>query len=156
MSSRFAPCPACARHVKEGDSTCPFCGANAPVASPPLAAPTAAGRLSRSALFAARAAGVALAAAGCSSSSPAPEPSPQPLYGAVMVPEDAASSSSSGGSMGSTDGSSTTPSDAAGQSYESGSAQPLYGAVAIPDGGETGRDGGSVMALYGGSPVGHT
>jgi hypothetical protein len=158
MSSRFVPCPACARHVKQGDSTCPFCGASAPVASPPLAAPTATGRLSRSALFAARAAGVALAAAGCSSSSPAPEPSPQPLYGAVMVPEDAASSSSSGGSMGSTDASSTTPSDAAGPSqYEGGSAQPLYGAVAIPpDGGESERDGGSVMALYGGSPVGRT
>ncbi len=145
MSSRFAPCPACARHVKEGDGTCPFCGAGVSFVSVP-AAPTAAGRLSRSALFAASAVSAALATTGCSSSSS------QPAYGGIEV--DAASASSSGGSS---DGSSTPPDDGSGGTppSEAGSVQPLYGAVAPTDAGPQRFEGGAI-ALYGGAPVNHT
>jgi hypothetical protein len=147
MSSRFAPCPACARHVKEGDSACPFCGAGVSFVSAPVA-PTAAGRLSRSALFAASAVSAALAATGCSSSSVSP------AYGGPGVPVDAASASSSGGSS---DGSSTPPDDGSGGTppNEAGSVQPLYGAVAPTDSGPE-RFDGSAIALYGGAPINHT
>jgi hypothetical protein len=148
MSSRFAPCPACARHVKEGDRTCPFCGAGVSFVSVP-AAPTAAGRLSRSALFAASAVSAALATTGCSSSSDQPAYG-GPAYGGV----DAASASSSGGSS---DGSSTPPDDGSGGTppNEAGSVQPLYGAVAPTDSGPE-RFDGSAIALYGGAPINHT
>lgn len=149
MSSRFTPCPACARHVKEGEGTCPFCGVNAPAVSRPSATASraAVGRLSRSALFAASAVGVALATTDCGSSS-------QPAYGGSVPVGDAASASSSGGSA---DGSSTTPGDATGEAApsEGGSAQPLYGAVVPPvDAGSGGRFEGGAMALYGAAPVG--
>ena len=145
MSSRFAPCPACARHVKEGDSACPFCGAGVSFVSAPVA-PTAAGRLSRSALFSASAGRAALATTGCSSSSS------QPAYGGV----DAASASSSGGSS---DGSSTPPDDGAGGTSpsEAGSVQPLYGYGAVaPTAAGPQRCEGGAMALYGGAPINHT
>lgn len=61
MSVRFTPCPACARHVKLSDSMCPFCGKHVPHVNAP-AARLAVGRLSRSALFAAGAAGLGLTA----------------------------------------------------------------------------------------------
>jgi hypothetical protein len=141
MSSRFIPCGACARHVKQADATCPFCGAATPRAAQP-AALSAVGRLSRSALFAAGAVGAALATTDCSSS--------QPVYGGPVAPvSDAASGSSSGGSK---DGSSTTPVDSGGGGpmNEGGSAQPLYGAVAPP----VDASPGSGVPLYGAAPVG--
>lgn len=122
MSPRFTPCPACSRHVKRGDGPCPFCGGTVPhVAAPPARA--AAGRLSRSALFAASAVGVALSTADCSS------PSPLPPYGTVpfYTPDDAASEDAA-------DGGSSTPADAAreAQPTEGGS----NGAMVAPaDGG---------------------
>jgi len=160
MSSRFTPCPTCARHVKQGDGACPFCGAQAPGASTPgpSAVPTAAGRLSRSALFAASAVGVALATTDCSSASP------QPLYGGVVTPVgDAAPVSDAapgGGSGDAADAVSSPPLDAAGEAApgrnEGGSVQPLYGAVAPPADAGSGQGGfdGSAIALYGGAPVG--
>ncbi len=54
MRTRFIACVVCARHVREGDAACPFCGGKAPVA-PPLRSIKA--RLSRAALHAAGAAG---------------------------------------------------------------------------------------------------
>jgi hypothetical protein len=148
MSSKFTPCGTCARHVKQGDAACPFCGAATRKAAPP-AALSAAGRLSRSALFAAGAVGAALATTDCTSASP------QPAYGGVVTPaSDAASGSSSGGV---TDGSSTTPVDSGGGGTpsEGGSVQPLYGAVAPPvDASPGGRFEGGAMALYGAAPVG--
>jgi|HubBroStandDraft_6_1064221.scaffolds.fasta_scaffold11667_6 hypothetical protein len=145
MSSRFAPCPECARHVKEGDSACPFCGAGVSFVRVP-AARTAAGRLSRSALFAVSAVSAALATTGCSSSSSPTDGGPgatgdatsnetgsaQPLYGAVAPPDDA------GGTGG----------------FEGGSVQPLYGAVAPTDASPERFEGGAI-ALYGGSPINH-
>jgi hypothetical protein len=57
--------------VKQGDGTCPFCGEHISFATMP-AARLAVGRLSRSALLAASAAGLALAIVDCSSSSSEP------------------------------------------------------------------------------------
>jgi hypothetical protein len=131
MAIRFTPCPACARHVREGDATCPFCGATSRApAELPRALST---RLSRAAFLALGAAG-ALAATDCSSSSPAYggssppiEAGPsegdsgdagfaQPLYGAMVAPPDAA------------------PEEDAAPEKDGGFAQPLYGAIAPPYG----------------------
>jgi len=76
MRARFVPCPSCARHVKQSDSTCPFCGNEIPNVIVP-ARRVAAGRLSRSALFAAGAAGLALATMDCGSA--------QSSYGGPVV-----------------------------------------------------------------------
>ncbi|HEY5242624.1 MAG TPA: hypothetical protein VIJ22_14190 [Polyangiaceae bacterium] len=54
MRTRFIACEVCARHVREGDGACPFCGAKAPVAP---ARRSIKARLSRAALHAAGAAG---------------------------------------------------------------------------------------------------
>jgi hypothetical protein len=64
MRARFLACPACARHVRAADSTCPFCGAATSVAKP-LRRITE--RLSRAALHAAGAAGAVVAISDCSS-----------------------------------------------------------------------------------------
>jgi hypothetical protein len=133
MSVRFSPCSACARHVKEGDRVCPFCGAEVSRSIEVSFVPR--GRLSRAALFAAGAAS-ALAAADCSSSSayggpPVSEGNDaaseggfaQPLYGAVVPPLEA------GAPQDDASGDAT-----AGGGPEGGVAQPLYGAVAPPYG----------------------
>jgi hypothetical protein len=62
MSARFVACEVCARHVREGDSACPFCGASAPVVAPPRAIR---GRLSRAAMHAAGAAGAVITLSDC-------------------------------------------------------------------------------------------
>jgi hypothetical protein len=128
MAIRFTPCPACARHVREGDATCPFCGATSRVpAELPRALST---RLSRAAFLALGAAG-ALAATDCSSSSSAPVPA----YGGSFPPIEAG------------------PSE--GDSGDAGVAQPLYGAVApLPDAAPEEdaapeKDGGFAQPLYG-------
>jgi hypothetical protein len=113
MAIRFTPCPACARHVKEGDGACPFCGASVP---PPAAAVVPGRRMSRAALLAASAAG-ALAMTDCSSSG-------TPVYGGPVIPEDGSSVEDAPGSR-----------DA--NATDTGSAQPLYGAMPVPDAGET-------------------
>jgi hypothetical protein len=64
MKKRFIPCPSCARHVREGDCVCPFCGAKAACAKP-LRRITE--RLSRAAMQAAGAAGAVVALGDCSS-----------------------------------------------------------------------------------------
>jgi hypothetical protein len=58
MTVRLTPCPACARHVKLGDCSCPFCGAKVACVGPRVG--TAGERMSRSALFAAGALGTVL------------------------------------------------------------------------------------------------
>ncbi len=136
MAIRFTPCPACARHVREGDATCPFCGATslAP-AELPRALST---RLSRAAFLALGAAG-ALAATDCSSSS-SPVPAyglppvtdagfPQPLYGAVVTPFPDAGSEEAAAPEGD-----AAPQEDAAPEKEGGFAQPLYGAIAVPYG----------------------
>jgi len=87
MSESFWPCSGCARHVKRGDATCPFCGAgNAARPSASLANAGAtneatralAGRLSRAAILAGSV-GAAVAVTSCGGSA----------YGAVPPPGDA-------------------------------------------------------------------
>lgn len=46
----FVPCPSCRRHVRAGDSSCPFCAASLASAGQPV--PAASTRLGRGALFA--------------------------------------------------------------------------------------------------------
>ena len=108
MNSGFTPCPACARHVKQGDNPCPFCGKDIPFVARP-AVRAAVERLSRSALLAAGTAGLALAS-DCSSSGSA--------HGTA---------SSSDAAFGT--GSDATPGDAAEEvgSSSSGSMVSLYG-----------------------------
>jgi hypothetical protein len=135
MAIRFTPCPACARHVREGDATCPFCGATSRApAELPRALST---RLSRAAFLALGAAG-ALAATDCSSSSSSPVPAyglpplteagfPQPLYGAVVPLPDA-------GSEDAAPEQDAAPEEDAAPEKDGGFAQPLYGAIAVPYG----------------------
>jgi hypothetical protein len=78
MSARFVACQVCARHVREGDRACPFCGAGAPVVGPRRTIP---GRLSRAAMHAAGAAGAFLTLNDCSSGGGAVEG----FYGAPCV-----------------------------------------------------------------------
>lgn len=63
MATRFIACTGCARHVREGECVCPFCGAKAPCAKPLR---RIAGGLSRSAMRAAGAAGVVVGLGDCS------------------------------------------------------------------------------------------
>jgi hypothetical protein len=107
MSSTFSPCPSCARHVRQSDSACPFCGEHVPHVSAPTRR-VAVARLSRSALFAAGAAGLALATTECSSSST------EPPYGASppFILDDAASGDAS---VDAADAGASTPGDAAGE-----------------------------------------
>ncbi len=107
MAIRFTPCPACARHVREGDATCPFCGATS--LAPPELPRALSTRLSRAAFLALGAAG-ALAATDCSSSS---SPTLNPLYGAPPAPLEAGSSME-------------------GDSGDAGFAEPIYGAMVPP------------------------
>ena len=60
--SHLVPCPACHRHVRAHESTCPFCAAALPAAPAAPALPT--GRMSRAAVFVAGAAVAGAAATG--------------------------------------------------------------------------------------------
>lgn len=60
MDDRLTPCPACARHVRAADASCPFCGA--PLGALPPERPLPRVRLGRAAIFAF---GAALASVGC-------------------------------------------------------------------------------------------
>jgi hypothetical protein len=77
MSTRFLACEACARHVREGDDVCPFCGARAPQV-PPLRGITR--RLSRAALHAAGAAGAIVTLNDCGTGT-----SVEAFYGAPCI-----------------------------------------------------------------------
>lgn len=130
MPPQFWPCPGCSRHVRRGDTVCPFCGGanDSPAATAPIQ--TIAGRLSRAALFAAGAVGAAVATTDCSTSA---QPLyggsfAQPLYGGSFVPEDsgvsdAASDAGEAGAM--QEGSTSTGPGMVSPAY--GGAVPLYG-----------------------------
>src|SRR5262249_46659282 len=51
-SMTLIPCPSCRRHVRAGDSSCPFCTSALPADHASRAVPSATTRLGRSALFA--------------------------------------------------------------------------------------------------------
>jgi hypothetical protein len=63
--SPLSPCPACARHVRIDEPTCPFCRAALPAAFAAPAAVRAAGRLNRAALAALRMGAIGVTAAAC-------------------------------------------------------------------------------------------
>jgi len=118
------PCGGCARHVRVGESSCPFCGAA--VAENVVSnrgAPAGNKRLTRAAILFATAA----VAASCGGKE---DP----------VPNTSSSSGTSG-----TSGSSGT-------SGTSGTAVPAYG-VPETDSGPDANDGGGPVALYGPAPV---
>jgi hypothetical protein len=71
VSTPLRPCPACSRHVRASEPACPFCERELDAAfrSVPSPRAPAVARLSRAALFAIGAGGVA-AGTGCGSTSP--------------------------------------------------------------------------------------
>ena len=75
MRKRFIACVQCSRHVREGDETCPFCGASAPPLPPPPRTLTT--RVSRAAMLAAGAAGGIIVLVDCGDGNP----SVQAFYG---------------------------------------------------------------------------
>jgi hypothetical protein len=142
MSPQFAPCPSCARHVKRSDSACPFCGAEVPHVSA-RAVRVAVGRLSRSALFAASAAGLALATTECENPQPLP-PYGQPP-GCCEPPYDAASEDAAG------DAATGDASDVDTADGGSSTSDAAVGEAAPNDGGS---DGAAVSPSDGGSDGG--
>ncbi len=119
-------CPACTRHVRRTESTCPFC--KSALSLPPEAARQQLPRLGRAATFAFGAV-LTSATAGCPGA-------PVPLYGG---PADDA-------------GTDTPAVSDTGDMVDTGGPGPLYGAP--PDVGPTdaGEDAGGPAPLYGGAP----
>lgn len=125
MYQPLAPCPACSRHVKTSERTCPFCDGALPDGIADAAMPGASSRLSRAAAFAFSASiavtGAAAASLGCTT-------------GTDPNPGDASSDAS--------------PTDA--RPDDSGGQQPVYGAPAFDAGPDDSGGGG---AKYGGPPI---
>lgn len=140
MGVSFIPCVGCSRHVRQDDRSCPFCGA-AVVGAPP-ATPTARQRLSRAALFAAGAAGLALATADCGATA-------QPSYGGVAQPTPTSTSESTSTSGSTSQSISASTGSTGSSSEEIGSVVALYGGVGVihRDAGEA--DGADVDATAG-------
>ncbi len=63
----LVPCPGCARHVRVGESACPFCSAGLSSAMADAVIPAAPARMKRAALFAFAA---TISVAGCGDSTP--------------------------------------------------------------------------------------
>lgn len=161
MVGSLVPCPSCQRHVRVGESACPFCkGALSSAATSRVTAgPTQ--RLGRAAIFAFSA---SLAAAGCSD-----DGSTMALYGApadVVQPTDNASTDSTATDSATNDSATTDVQDAARADAttdatttdrgpaDDGGPVPLYGAPAdvVQPTDRGPQDDGSVMALYGIAP----
>lgn len=112
MSAQFWPCPRCSRHIKRGDTVCPFCGSSAGQVGPTRG--PAATRLSRAAIFAG-AMGTAVATVDCGASAvpygvpPMGTPVELGSTGASDGPSDAAADATSASATPRTD--SSTPSD---------------------------------------------
>lgn len=137
MSDRLLPCPACARHVRSSEGTCPFCAAGLPVARAAQPVPRSTGaRLSRAALFALGASAAAAAACGGKADDStfdsgvadggAQEGPGVPIYGAppsdagiLDAPGDAASDAATDADASEGDGAADA---------EGGTPAPLYGA----------------------------
>jgi hypothetical protein len=148
MASPLVPCPSCARHVRAGETACPFCASALPADLGAQAVPAAPGRLSRAAAFVF---GASLSVAACSSE--------------VNTSSGTTTTGGTGGSKATTTG--TGPDDDGGsQSHygtpafdggtggspdDDGGAMSLYGDPPMPDGGQTMDDGGG-EPLYGSPP----
>ena len=139
--SHLRACPACARHVRVSEESCPFCGGGLDPAFRASPAPRSPGvRLTRAALFA-FGTGTLAVAPGCSSS-PSPSTGPADLadaanpfgndaaYGGPAISDDAGDSSPASGDDA---GDSSPPSgdDAGDATFLSDAA---YGAAAVDSG----------------------
>lgn len=128
-------CPACTRHVRRTESTCPFC--KSALSLPPEGARQQLPRLGRAATFAFGAV-LTSATAGCPGA-------PVPLYGGPS--DDAGTDSPSAIDTG--------------DLVDTGGPGPLYGAppdagatdAAATDAGQPEEDAGGPAPLYGGAPV---
>jgi hypothetical protein len=82
MTATLRACPACSRHVRVTEPACPFCGGELDAAFRSAASPRvpAVGRLSRAALF-------ALGAGGLAAGSACGTASNQSLYGGSSCPD---------------------------------------------------------------------
>jgi hypothetical protein len=80
MSPSFCPCPRCKRHLRAGESACPFCGAPLPAdfCPAPRAVAPVTGPFARAAILFV---GAATTACG----GPSGEPIPLPYYGPAVV-----------------------------------------------------------------------
>ena len=131
MYQPLAPCPACSRHIKTTERSCPFCKGAIPASIAESALPGASSRLSRAAAFAFTASlavtGAAVATTGCSGSS-----------------------TGTGTDDASADGSTSDATSDATSPDDSGGIQPAYGAIAVDSGPD---DGGGAGTKYGGPPI---
>ena len=125
MYQPLAPCPACSRHIRTTERTCPFCASAIPESITESALPGASSRLSRAAAFAFTASlavtGAAVGTSGCTS-------------GSTLTDGDA-----------SADGSTKD-----GSPDDEGGLQAAYGAIAVDSGPD---DAGGAGTKYGGPPI---
>ncbi|HXK18945.1 MAG TPA: hypothetical protein VNG33_14135 [Polyangiaceae bacterium] len=165
--TQLIPCPSCNRHVRQAETSCPFCSAELSLGHVPQH-PLPRARLGRAATFAFGATIVGAAAlTGCSSTDDGKTGSKggsagmstggssagqasggtgiTPVYGAPAAGTgDTGGTSSSGGSSAGGAGQGGTVSDG-------GGAMALYGAV--PAGGSEGKAGAGGFPLYGAAPA---
>ncbi len=134
--SQLLPCPSCARHVRQTESGCPFCGSALALAdAAQRTMPTQ--RLGRAATFAFGAA-IATSVAACGGgTTPGNDSGIAPAYGAP------ADSGIDSGMLAMYGG----PPPDAGQ--DTGGPGPLYGAPAF----DAGQDGGGPAPAYGAVPA---
>jgi hypothetical protein len=132
MTPFLHPCESCARHIRAGESACPFCGAA--VSESAAASARRDGNFARPLSRAALLFASATAAVGCSSSSStgtitdaAVESGPVALYGPAPIYDSGVQDSGGGG-------------------------LPLYG-PAVQDSGSGLPDDGGILAAYGPAPT---
>jgi hypothetical protein len=125
--TQLLPCPSCARHVRQTEQGCPFCGVAIDLAAvAPRAQPTQ--RLGRAATFAFGAA-LATSVTACGGTGSGNDAGFVALYGA---PSDTGAQIDSGSDGGGPAPAYGAPTDA---STNDGSPAALYGAVPAPDSG---------------------
>jgi hypothetical protein len=148
---RLEPCPACQRHVRVSEPSCPFCGRDVRALSALPARELPKQRLGRAALFAFGVGATAAGSVGCvEEAEPDQDASDDPAEAV-----DAASTKDAGGAIGGR--------------QDGGTVVALYG-LSLPDGGfgggqpggalvpDAGKDAGpggnlgGVLAMYGGAP----
>lgn len=140
--SSLLPCPSCARHVRQTESGCPFCGAALALDEVP-ARPMPTQRLGRAATFAFGAA-IATSVAACGGgSNPGNDSGIAPAYGA---PADTGVQADTGNDAGMLAMYGGPPQDAG---TDVGSPGPLYGAP--PQ--DAGSDAGGPAPAYGAVPA---
>lgn len=97
MTSPLVPCPACTRHVRADEATCPFCSETLPTDLAKRAVPGTSKRLTRAATFAFAASVSAFACSSGGGDSGNDGGGPAPLYGAPVVDSGSETSPDGGG-----------------------------------------------------------